>query len=237
MKKKLLIIVIFVALVCASIIYLTSINSKFESSVTDAENFKKEYELLNGELVGDTEKIYREVSIDENNTIKLSNYADILERVNNKETFIVYFGFSKCPWCRSVIEVFLREAKNKDIPVYYVDVFDSRDTYKYEDGKIVKTKDASKEYYSLLKKFNNVLSDYTVLNDEGVKVLVGEKRIYAPNMIAVVDGEAQYLTTGISPLQTDSFMPLTDEMLNYSKEEFIKLFNYLDGSLCKNKGC
>ena len=29
---------------------------------------------------------------------------DILKRIDNKETFYVYFGDRLCPWCRSVIE-------------------------------------------------------------------------------------------------------------------------------------
>ena len=237
MKKKIIALAFLLLVFVASIVYLIKINTKFESSVTDAESFKKEYEVLNGELVGNTDKIYREVTIDENNTVVLSNYSDIVSRINNKETFIVYFGFAKCPWCRSVIEVFLNEAKENNINVYYVDVYSNRDTYELVEKVPTKKSDASKEYYELLKKLDSLLSDYNLTDEDGNKVPVGEKRIYAPNMVAVVDGKPMYLTTGVSPLQNDAYMALTDEMINYSKEEFNKLFSYLEETKCTSKGC
>ena len=45
-----------------------------------------------------------------------------------------------------------------------------------------------------------------------VEVNANEKRIYAPNIVAIVDGVSTKMTTGISDLQENAYMELTDEI-------------------------
>ena len=54
----------------------------------------------------------------------------------------------------------------------------------------------------------------------GDGISAGEKRIFAPNVVSVVGGEAKELETGISDLQTDAFMMLTEEMINETYNKF-----------------
>lgn len=225
-------------LIVLSVFTLTSCGEK-EVKNPDAIKFKEEYEKLNGEK-NKNGITYREVEIDEENPFVFATAEEIQEKIDNKETFAVYFGFNSCPWCRSVITTLVEVADDLDIDkIYYVDVLDIRDTYELNSkNKPEKTKDGSEGYNELITSLASVLSDYTLTTEKGKTVQVGEKRIYAPNLVSVVDGEAQKLNSGISELQTDSMMELTDEMKKDTYDEFKCVLDCLkeDVQVCK-QGC
>ena len=191
--------------------------------------FKEAYEALNG--LSNTNGIqHRIIHIDENNPFVEVEAAEIIEKINNKETFYVYIGDEMCPWCRSVIETAIDLANKANVEtIYYIQIWDDdhneilRDQYKYEDGKLDKSIEGTKEYYELLKSWDNVLSDYTLTVDDKT-IDVGEKRIYAPNFIYVENGEATRFTTGISSMQEDSREELSEEMLQEEIEQFTSFF-------------
>ena len=225
-------------LIVLSIFTLTSCNKK-EVKNSDAIKFKEEYEKLNGEQ-NRNGVTYREVKIDEKNPFVFATAEEIQEKIDNKETFAVYFGFNSCPWCRSVITTLIEVAKDLKVDkIYYVDVLDIRDTYELNSkNKPEKTKDGSEGYNKLITSLASVLSDYTLTTEKGKTVEVGEKRIYAPNLVSVVKGEAQKLNTGISEMQTDSMMELTDEMKKDTYDQFKCVLDCLkeDVQVCK-QGC
>lgn len=215
MKKK-LVLIISAIVVIASIVYLIVINTDKENktTLTDAEKFKTEYEKINGNINEKYNVVTREVDIPKDNPIVYISPENLVEKMDNKETFVVYFGFANCPWCRSVIETMFKVAKDYKInKIYYVDVSNIRDTYKLdEDNKPVVSTEGTSGYYKLLDKFSKVLEDYILTDEDGNEVPTGEKRIYAPNIVGVINGEAKELETGISELQTDAYMDLTEEM-------------------------
>ena len=195
-----------------------------------ANEFKKEYESLNG-VKNKSGKEHRSVEIFSDNPYEKVTTQDILEKIDNKETFYVYFGAKLCPWCRSVIEKSIEVAKSKNIKkIYYVAIWDDegneivRDRYSLEDGKLTKTVEGTEDYYKLLEVFDELLSDYTLTKDDGEKVSTGEKRIYAPNFIYVEKGVPKKLVDGISSHQNDSREELTDEILKEEEEIFNKFF-------------
>ena len=189
---------------------------------TDAYKFKKEYESLNN-TKSSSGKTIREIKIDSDNPFIYKSEEDIIEMFNKKETFIVYFGFASCPWCRSVLPTLIEALNDNSIStIYYVDIKDIRDEYKLENDKPILSKEGSEGYSKLLELLGDKLSDYT-LDNNGKKVNVGEKRIYAPNIVSVIYGKVISIETGISSLQTDGYMELTDEM----KEETYNIFNEL----------
>ena len=238
LNKKIIIIIIGAFLLLASLIYLININSNSKIEESDAMKFKKEYESLNGVLNETTGKISREISINDNNQIVYSNLEEILNKIDNKESFVVYFGFSSCPWCRSILESLLYVANVNNVKeIYYVDVKDIRDVYTIENDEVVLIKKASKNYYDVLEKLDSVLSDYKLTDKDGNEIMVGEKRIYAPNVVAIVNGEAKEMQTGISNKQTDPYMVLTDEIIEDTKKQFEKVFKYISLNNCNNKGC
>ena len=220
-----------VKIILASILIAVGLFAVYYNSnkvTEDSKKFKKEYEKLNN-TTNDTGKKIRNVSIPKSNPMKYITANSLVEKMENKETFIVYFGFNECPWCRSVIETFIETAKENNIKkVYYVDIKDIRDTYELdENNELIKTKKGSNGYNKLLEKLDNVLSEYTLTDESGNKIDTKEKRIYAPNMVAVVKGKAKYLTTGISSKQTDAYMKLTISMKNETKKEYKKLIEYI----------
>ena len=205
MKKVLIVIIMLIMLVGCS---TTKVNK------TDAILFKEEYESLNNEKTEYGDFYYRELNIDEENPFIYKEASDIIEMIENKETFAVYFGFSSCPWCRSVISSLVEVSNNLSIStIYYVDVKEIRDILKIDvAGKIVIEKEGTNDYNKLLEKISNVLDDYILTDKEGNDVNTGKKRIYAPNIVAVVDGVATNMTTGISDAQTDAYMDITDKI-------------------------
>ena len=213
MKKLLMIILIGVLLVGCS---------NKEKEVSDSLKFKEEYESINGE-VSYGENTYRELSIDKDNPIIYKSAKDIVEMIDNKETFVVYFGFGTCPWCRSVISNLINVAKDLEIDtIYYVEVKEIRDVLKLDaDKDAYIDKEGTNDYYDLLNRLNDVLDDYTLKDEEGNEIGTNRKRIYAPNIVAVVDGNATKMTTGISDKQEDAYMELTDE-INKDSYDMIK---------------
>ena len=143
---------------------------------SDAYKFKEEYESINNKDTGNGNK-YRKLSIPEYNPIVYQTTTDIVKRVENKETFIVYFGFKECPWCRSVITELINAAKDNNIEkIYYVDVKDIRDVKQVDEyNNIITVKEGDKDYLSLIEHFSNVLSEYTLTKDNS-KIYTGEKR-------------------------------------------------------------
>lgn len=180
---------------------------------TDAERFKEEYESMNNkEVYG--QKV-RNLTIDSDNNIVYKSASDIIDMINNKETFVVYFGFKECPWCRSVLPSLLKVSKDLGLEsLYYVDISELRDTIEINDNnELVTTKEGGKGYSELLKLLDPVLDNYTIENNGDI-IDTGEKRIYAPNVISVVEGVPTMNKTGESELLTDPYMELTEEIEN-----------------------
>ena len=204
----------------------------------DALLFKEDYESVNNKE-NKNGKVHRSVTIDENNPFVISSAKEVLEKINNKDSFYVYFGSKICPWCRSVIETAIKVANNNNVTkIYYVDIWNDegeeilRDKYEVDDkGNIIKTIEGKEEYYELLKLLDNVLEDYTYTKNDK-KESFGEKRIYAPNFVYISNGKAIKLTTGISSLQKDSRETLTEEMLKEEEKEFNDIFVNVCDSSC-----
>lgn len=209
MKKRSILVIIALVL----LLIITGCDYEKKDKTSDALKFKNEYESINGDKVGDTDYSVRKLSIPEDNPIVYANANDIITMMDNNDTFVVYFGFSSCPWCRSVLPTLLEVADELDIKkIYYVDVKDIRDQMKVDDdGNFVLVKEGSEGYIGLLNRLDNVLEDYT-LEVDGKEVSTGKKRIYAPNVVSIVNGEAKQLETGISDKLDNPFMELTDEI-------------------------
>lgn len=206
---------------------------------TDAYKFKKEYESINNKDNGNGKK-YRKLNIANDNPFVYSTAEDIVKRLDKEETFIVYFGFKECPWCRSIMEELIRSAKDKKVDkIYYVDIKDIRDVKEIDkDGNVITTKEGNKAYMELLERFSNVLSDYN-LSKENIEINAVEKRIYAPNIIAVSKGKAIQMEEGISKELTDPYSKLTDKMKKYTYNKFKCLFKCLEEEnlTCKKDMC
>ena len=196
----------------------------------ESKAFKEDYEKLNGQTNA-SGKVHRTISIDEDNPFAEVSADDIVKKIENKETFYVYFGSTLCPWCRSTIESALKVAKEKNIKkIYYVDVWDEngkeilRDKLEYKDGNLVKTIEGTESYYKLLEYFKGFLRDYDLTDDKNNKVETNEKRIYAPNYMYIEKGEIKKLTNGKADSQKDSREELTDTLKDEQLAKFREFF-------------
>lgn len=220
MQKKIYKILVLVLVIFA----LTSCTKK------DNIIFKENYESLNG-TTNKNGKEHRTVTINRHNAIVISDAKAVVEKIENKDTFYVYFGSNLCPWCRSVIEKAIEVSNNNEVDkIYYVDIWDSegneilRDKYSLgENNTPVKEIEGTEEYYKLLSYFDNLLEDYTYELD-GQKLSYGEKRIYAPTFFYISKGKAVRMTTGISDSQKDAREELTEEILKDEEQKFDDFF-------------
>ena len=217
------------------------------TTVTDAYKFKNEYESVNNNDLGNGKKV-RELTIADSNPFVYKTPEELVKMVEEDKTFVVYFGFNTCPWCRSVITSLIDSASENGIKkVYYVDVKDIRDTYELNDNnEAIRTKEGTDAYYRLLELLNPVLNDYTPLKYETKKgktkeVKIDEKRIYAPNVVVVKNGEAISMESGIVEELADPYMDLDDGIKCKIKEQFNCMFEKLntDSNTCSvdEKSC
>jgi len=223
MKKIGLVLAILIILGVGGYFLYDFINKSNED--TDALNFKEEHEAINGVENENNGKNYRDVTISEDNPIVYVTEDDILAKIKSKETFVVYFGYARCPWCRSVIESLIKVSNDLGLDkLYYVDIEDIRDVVELDINNdpvfIFKGTDG---YRELLTKLSSVLKDYTLTDEEGNEILAGEKRIYAPDVVTVIEGKVTSMEMGISDLQTDAYMDLTDDIIDDTYKRFEEL--------------
>ena len=224
MKKKILVLV----LLTLSVV----LTGCFKKDNKDALKFKEDYEEINGKENA-SGKIHREVEISKKNKFVEITPEELVKKIDNKESFYVYFGSRLCPWCRSVIEKADEiSRKNKIDKIYYIDVWDDlgneifRDKYEInEDGELKQSFKGAEEYKKVLNSIDEaLLRDYTINDSEGNTIEVGEKRIYAPNYVYFKNGKGIRLVTGKSDKQTDSREELTKKILEDETNTFNEFF-------------
>lgn len=230
--------VISILIIISLIVSFTGCTSL--SKENDSMKFKEEYETENGKK-SKSGKENRKLTIPDDNPFVYITAEKLSKKIDKKESFIVYFGFSTCPWCRSIIEELIKCAKDSNVDnIYYVDIKDIRDIKEInEDGEIVTTKEGTKGYMELLEKLDEVLEKYTVTNSKEDEINLEEKRIYAPNVVAVVNGKATKMEDGISDKLTDPYMKLTDEIKKDIYGKFKCIFKCIEEAetVCTTKAC
>ena len=201
----------------------------------DAIKFKQEYESLNNQT-NKSGKVIRSVSIEKTNPFIYKTEDELVTMIENKESFIVYFGFATCPWCRSMITNLVEASKKTNTKdIYYVDVLNIRDTKVFENGEIKTSKDGTTGYMKLLDLIGNVLSKYKIEDDNGNVIDTKEKRIYAPNIVVIKEGNAIYLTEGVSSNLKDPYGQLTEDMVKESYDMIEEALKKLNNNVCTDK--
>ena len=235
MKKNILLEIISIIMIALVITGCT--NNKTVKS--DSEKFREEYTSLNGQK-SESGKTIRSIEIPKDNPFVYATAEEIVDKIEKKESFIVYFGFPKCPWCRSVLEQLIKVAQDKEVEtIYYVDVYDIRDIKEIDDdGNVKTTRGGSEGYQRLLVLLENVLDDYTLTVEEE-ELNLGEKRIYAPNVVAISKGKAIQLETGISDELKDPYGKLSSKVKKYAYNKFKCLMDCLEeeNTTCQKNSC
>ncbi len=232
MKRNIiLILVLFVSVLSLVGCGKKETNEGTRKPTASSKAFKNDYESMNGKE-NKSGKVHRSVSIPEANPMQEISATELLAKIDNGETFYVYFGSTLCPWCRSCIEKAIEVANKKNIDViYYIDIWDEegneilRDKYELnKKNKPTQVSEGAPEYARLLEVFDAYLSDYNLTDADGNKIPTGEKRIYAPNYFYVEKGVAKRKVEGYSSKQKDSRETLTEEMLKDEEKIFDEFF-------------
>lgn len=183
MKKKLIIIgLIIVAIMgfCSFCYYKDNIR------------FKISYEFLN--LVEDSNGKIVKVDIPIDNKIEYVNGKKLIS-ILKEETGVVYFGYSACPWCRSVIGSLIDAVKEEKIgKLYYVNIKDD-------------LSDVKEELFELLDGY---------LRDEN-----GKKAIASPNVFFIKDGKIMKNYVGANDVVDYPYKEITEKEKNKLKQMYI----------------
>ena len=213
MKKKILLLIVVLC-----VFSLLGCSKKDDY----ASKFKEEYESYNGKQTS-SGKDYLKVEIPEENVIVYSSISEVLDIIKNKSG-VIYFGFPTCPWCRNMVVPLLEAADSTSLDkIYYLNMYEERDTIKYVDGEFITEKEASEGYYDLVNALSSILDDYIVKDSDGIEHNTSKKRIYVPLVVFIKDGEIVDYHANTVDSQVDPYVKLNDE-------EHESLYNiYLNG--------
>ena len=126
--------------------------------------------------------------------IKVPAFASIkevtAEEARSVADGIIVFAFPTCPYCRNLMPELIETAKEEGKPLYYCQIDNYRDKYEFDEtlNGPVMTVAPGKGYYELLDWLSDYLIDYTVKDENGESISIGEKRIGAPTIITVQNG-------------------------------------------------
>ncbi len=210
----------FVSFLCA-LVLLAGCGTK-----SDAQRFKEEYESLNGKIRDKTGKEYVHIELPSDNPMIYADADKILEVLDNSG--VIYFGFDECPWCRNALPVLIEAASQTNTKeIYYFDLKDERDELKLnEDGTIETEKEMSADYKKIYDAMKDSLSVYEGLNDDSIK------RIYAPTIVFVKNGQIIGMHEGTVESQMDSSIPLTTDQKIELKAIYEKYMKEVNSSVC-----
>lgn len=222
MKKNVIILsfIVVIALVIAILFFL--LNNK---GMSDGERFKQEYEELNDS--------HLEVNIDSDNMIKYIGLEEAIDIIKN-DTGVIYFGYPSCPWCRNAVPVLLDAASSTSLDtIYYVNAYNIRDVKEIdEDGNIVTTNEGDRLYDDLLGVLDDILDPYTITDDNGEVIDLGEKRLYVPMVLFVKDGEVVSYHLSTVDSQEDPSISLNDSQRDELYNIYLDGINNVVGGIC-----
>lgn len=194
-KKK----IIILSIVILSIFCITGC-SKNEDLRKDSIKFKEEYESLN-KTDDKSGNLYRTITISEKNPIIYTSTDELVESINNKESFIVFFGDKTSSWCRSVTPYMIDQANTQGIDkIYYISLEPK------EDKEGVKALDGD-------------------ISFQQIKDSLSKDKIDTPTLAVYVNGQVSKTTSGISSKQSDANQELSGEMIRETKEMFKQIYS------------
>ncbi len=214
-------------LVTVAIIILVII-SFFLNNKTDAIKFKDEYETFNRMLNPEGTKGYSILHISKTNTVRYTPEEEIINIIKSG-TGIIYFGFPNCPWCRIAVPILTEVAEEKNVVINYLNILGIRSSYVLENETKAKMEYVGTDnYYVFLDLLDSYLSDYTLTNKSGEKIKTGEKRLLAPTVVFVKNGEILGFHVGTVESQQDPYLELTEEQKEELRNIYLENINKIN---------
>jgi thiol-disulfide isomerase/thioredoxin len=233
--KKMLLSIVAVLVVIASVIGSLALKKQEDQPITknDALKFKEEYEALNGTINEQNKMTYPTVEVKETNPIRYLSDDEAAKKLKNG-TGLFYFGFSSCPWCRSMVPILLKAASNTSLgEINYVDIKNIRDQLVLDDNdKIVVRDEGTNGYQEILKALDSVLEPYYLKNKEGKNIDTKEKRLYAPTVVVVKEGKILDIHVDTVKSQTNAYTPLDQKQQEELYDIYQKMILKLLDSTC-----
>ena len=148
----------------------------------------RSYTSINGqERSSDPGNVHASIEVPLKNTLKPVTATEARSVADG----VIIFAFPTCPYCRNLMPELVSVANETGTPIYYCQIDKYRDRYEYipEAGEIVETIPAGEGYLELTEWLGDYLYDYTVTNGAGEKVDMHEKRIGAPTVVTIENGQ------------------------------------------------
>ena len=188
-----------------------------ELPATD-QSVKTAFEALTGQTAANGHP-YIEVHIPEDSLFVPINEEDALQLLESG-TGVLIFEFPECPWCRNMMPVVNEADKEMALSkLYTFNIREERDQISLgDDGELVDVNEGTEFYRKVLELLGESASVYEGLNDESIR------RIYAPTVFVIVDGEVVSSHVSTIDSQSDPMVPLTvalhQELLDIYKGMF-----------------
>lgn len=233
--KKYIITTIFliiILIISLFLIYTTFIKNKNvnENKKTVQENsnqFKKDYELLNGTKDDKGNLKYIDVSLPEINSFKYATITEVIELLKNGSG-VLYLGMPECNWCRNILPILIDSANETKI-----------DKILYYNPKQIRT-DNTHEYQELVNILNTyLLTDTTTQKETDANFDKNKKRVYMPDIYIIKNGKILGNHAVTLDSQKDSKITLNEsqkqELKTIYKNLMLKLSN---SNVCEDdNGC
>lgn len=227
----LLVIIVVLATLCG---YFAFQQSFAFVELTDSLKIRDEYASFNGVVNLKYEKEYLEVQLKDENPFIYKSEDEII-KILEGGTGLLYFGFASSPECRSMISVLEEAADEMSLKeIYYLDIENIRDFYVIDQNdKLLKEKDGSLGYYKILNLLDSYLREYKIFAKDGNYVDTLEKRLYAPTVVAVLNGNVVGFHEVTAQTENDGFGSLTDEERNSLKKIYVDFIDSIFPNICQ----
>lgn len=208
MKTKIELGILLIIFLLSSYLIYNFVDSETENIVTNEEiKFKEEYESLNSKYNEYSQSYYTNIKIIENSNVEYKEATEIIEIIKTG-TGVIYFGFPECPWCRNLVPILVNKLSEYNVPFYYYNAYDIRDTkHLDENGNVVTDKQGTIEYYEIVNLLSDFLGEYSGLNDNTIK------RLYFPTVVFVKEGKVLDIHIGTLDNQSNPNVDLTEEQI------------------------
>ena len=211
----------------------------------DEKKFQTEYESLNG-TANESGVFNKTLEVMADNNVVYISLKEAEEMLENGSG-VIYFGFASCPWCRNLLPSLLTAVKETKLDtLYYVNLLDEegndvRSKYTLnEKGKVKKEKDGSLEYYNVLALLSEHLSDYVLVKNDGKTIATPEKRLSAPTVVSVKNGnivDLYEITIEMTDKDQGSSKVVTSEDEKNALKAYKEIIKNYQEKECTEEGC
>lgn len=164
-------------------------------NLTDTEKFIEQYESYNLQsyLQNNRSKLHRSVTLNHDANIAYITYKDAIEKLNNGDSFVLYYGWPTCPYCRATVEPLLNASAEMQETIYVIELPDtdyetSRTNYEWKDGEVT-VSNSNDDYEEFIDAFGGLdtFPEKVVYKDDEKteEVKTGEPGMYAPTILLV----------------------------------------------------